>query len=321
MPISSVASYLSTMQEFITHWTAVNTDLALNGPLVLQGSYAVGTLTTDRTALEAKIIAVEPALNILQAAGNTRDNLKGPLRERIRQFRAAVTSFLHGSQYPKALPRLPQFKASPGDFLRALDDMASLWTTINLSPPPGFTAPLKLQGNYLVATFNTDVAAMRTAFLNWDAAYQNAGIARGNRDMLLPPIKPRLSLYRQAVLATYPVGHALVLSLPRVSPAAGSTPAAVQLSFAWDEGLAKAHLQWSESSDPNLDHYDIRACDPPKYRNSDEVAVATVGADTTEFDTDFGLLAPGSQKIFKAYVVTTEDNEKGSNAVKVTHPE
>ncbi len=29
----------------------------------------------------------------------------------------------------------------------------------------------------------------------------------------------------------------------------------------------------------------------------------------------------GSQKIFKVYVVTTEDNEKGSNAVKVTHPE
>jgi hypothetical protein len=321
MPISTIASYLSTMQEFITHWTAVNTDLGLGGPLVLTGGYAVGSLTLDRTGLEAKIIAVEPALNTLQAAANTRDNLKGPMRERVRQFRAFGHSFLKGSQYIRALPLLPKFTASPGDFMRALDDMSNLWTTINATPPLGFTPPLKLQGGYLVAGFNLDVAAMRAAFQAWDAGTQTVAIVRGQRDMLLPPIPPRLAQYRQAVIATYPPGHALVQSLPAIRPAPGSTPHAVQLSGLWSDALGKAHLQWSISDNAQLDHYSIRSCDPPRYRAVDEATVSNVAAGTQEFDTDLGLSAPGSAKIFKVYVVTVDDNEKGSNAVKVTHPE
>lgn len=323
MPISSLASYLSTMQDFITHWTAVNTELGGGGgsSLILTGTYTVTSLTTDRTALETKIIAVEGALNTLQNAANNRDNLKGPMKERVRQFRAAVASFLKGSQYVRAVPKLPAFTASPGDFMRALDDMSSLWTQINANPPAGFTGPLKLQGNYLVAAFNTDVAAMRAAFAAWDAASQSLNISRGQRDMVLPPIPPRLSQYRQAVLATFPVGHALVLSLPAVRPAPGSTPVAVQLSGLWSDTLDKAHLEWTASANPDLDHYSVRACDPPKYRAQDEAVVDDVAAGTTELDTDAGLLAAGSAKIFKVYVVTTEDNERGSNSVKVTHPE
>jgi hypothetical protein len=321
MPISSIASYLSTMQEFITHWTAVNTELALAGPIVLPSGYAVASLTLDRTGLEAKIIAVEPALNALQTAANLRDNLKGPMKERVRQFRAFANGFLRGSQYIRAVPRLPKFNSSPGDFMQALDDMASLWTTINATPPAGFTPPLKLQGNYLVAAFNTDVAAMRAGFQAWNAALQSVAIARGQRDMLLPPIPPRLAQYRQAVLASFPPGHALIQSLPLIRPAPGSTPHAVQLSGLWSAGIGKAHLEWTVSDNADLDHYSVRSCDPPRYRSADEATVGDVPAGTQEFDTDLGLLAPGSAKIFKVYVVTTEDNEKGSNAVKVTHPE
>jgi hypothetical protein len=321
MPISSIASYLPTMQEFITHWTAVNADLGLGNSLVLTGGYAVANLTNDRATLETKIIAVEPAVNTLQAAANLRDNQKGPMRERVRQFRAFVPSFLKGSQYVRAVPLLPRFLSNPGDFMRSLDDMSSLWTTINAAPPVGFTPPLKLQGNYLVAAFNTDVTTMRADFAAWDAAFQTVAIVRGQRDMLLPPIQPRLSQYRQAVIATYPPGHALVQSLPLIRPAPGSTPHAVQLSGAWDAGIVKAHLEWTTSDNAHLDHYSVRSCDPPRYRAVDEAVVAEVAAGTTQLDTDLGLLAPGSAKIFKVYVVTEDDNEKGSNSVKITHPE
>ena len=44
-------------------------------------------------------------------------------------------------------------------------------------------------------------------------------------------------------------------------------------------------------------------------------------AGTLEFDFNVGLLAPGAVKFVKVYVVTHDDNEKGSNSVKVTHPE
>lgn len=38
-------------------------------------------------------------------------------------------------------------------------------------------------------------------------------------------------------------------------------------------------------------------------------------------ETTDDVLAAGSAKIFKVYVVTHDGNEKGSNSVKITHPE
>ena len=307
------------MQEFIAHWTAVNTDQGIN-PLVLTGGYAIGNLQSDRTALEAKITAVEGADNTRQNAANDRDLKKDPLRERIRQFRAAVQAFLKGSQYVKSAPKLPPFNSSPGEFMKALDDMANLWTTINAFPPPGFTPPLKLQGNYLVAAFNTDVTAMRTAFGLVDTADQNATIAREQRNQLLAPIRARLVQYRVAVMALYAPTHALFQSLPLVTPPAGSTPDPVSLSGAWNNTILKAQLVWTVSQEPDLKHYSVRACDPPRYRSDLEQAVAIVPEGTTNLDTDFGLLVSGAVKFFKVYVVTDDDNEKGSNSVKITRP-
>lgn len=309
------------MQEFITHWTAVNTDLGAGGPLVLTGSYAVGNLTSDRSALEAKMAAVEASSNTLQIAAQARDNLKGPMRERIRQFRALIQAFLRGSQYVNAPPKLPRFNGSLGEWYRAMDDMLNLWTQINASPPFGFTPPLKLQGNYLITAFATDVVAMKTAFVAWEAALQNAKISREQRNQLLPPIPPRLTQYRMAVLATYPPTHALVQSLPAIRPPSGSTPDPVQLSGTWNETEQKASLVWTASDDAALKEYSVRACDPPRYKSDEEQVVATVDKTETAVLTDFGLLAEGSVKYFKVYVVTNSLNEKGSNSVRVTHPE
>ena len=220
MPLSSLASYISTMQEFITHWTAVNVDLGAGGPLVLNGPYAVADLTASRTALQTKITAVQAAENSAQQWANERDNRKAPLLARVRQFRAMVQGLLpnspfvqgllHNSPFLQALPLLPSFKDSPGDLLKALDDMASLWSNINTSPPDGFIGPLKLQGGYLLATFNADLTVFRAALTSLDGAMQTALIAREVRNQLLPPIKNHLVLYRQAVMGYYAKGHAMI---------------------------------------------------------------------------------------------------------------
>ena len=39
---------------------------------------------------------------------------------------------------------------------------------------------------------------------------------------------------------------------------------------------------------------------------------------TVSLVTNFGLTVAGAVKYFKVYVVTDDDNEKGSNSVKVT---
>lgn len=45
-----------------------------------------------------------------------------------------------------------------------MDDMKSLWAKINAAAIPGFTGPLTLVGGYAIATFLTDLAALKTAY-------------------------------------------------------------------------------------------------------------------------------------------------------------
>lgn len=215
MPLSSIDSYLSTSQEFITHWTAVSADLGAAGPLVLPFGYNVASLTADRTALQAKITAVTIADNTLQIAAGLRDNKRGPLRERMRQFRSALQSYFGGSEFISALPSIPRFTAAEGPFMDPLDDMANLWARINaLTPVIGLPIPLTLVGGYTLAAFNGDVAAMRAAFSAWNDASQGALIAREQRNALLGPMRARLSQYRLAVQSKYATGAPLLASFP-----------------------------------------------------------------------------------------------------------
>ena len=78
-----------------------------------------------------------------------------------------------------------------------------------------------------------------------------------------------------------------------------------------------AHLVWTASTNPALSHYAVRYHPGPKYKASEEQAVAIVPAGTLFLDTDFGLAASGSSGWYKAYVVLNTGNERGSNAVKV----
>src|SRR6185436_17111429 len=99
---------------------------------------------------------------------------------------------------------------------------------------------------------------LSTSFTAVTTADQDAQLARGARDNIFHPIYERLKQYRQAIVATFPAGHALVVSLPRLTPQPGSTPQAVNLSGAWDPGPDMAHLVWSASTAPDLDHYEVR---------------------------------------------------------------
>ena len=118
MPISSIASYLSTIDEFVIHWNQVNAGLA-PGSLALTGSFSVASLSTLKTNLQTAITAVEGPRNDKQNAATDRDLKKGPLIERLRQFRGVVIGQLAGSAYAKSAPALPAFTASEGVFMRA----------------------------------------------------------------------------------------------------------------------------------------------------------------------------------------------------------
>lgn len=255
-----------------------------------------------------------------QVGASDRDIKRAALRERVRQFRGTVIGRLAGSVYTTALPKLPGVTAKEQDILRSLDDMNNMWTRINAAPPAGFTAPLLLTGGYAIATFATDLTALRTAFANVTTTDEGATFARKTRDVLISAVRARLVQYRQAVTGAFPAGNALIAALPRLSAAAGSTPDPVVLAGSWFVAGSTGRLDWMPSTDANLDHYSIRYHPGPRYKAAEEQAVDTVAAGTNTFDTLYGLAASGSVSWFKVYVVTGTGNERGSNAVKIIRP-
>lgn len=321
MPITGLGSWLPTIDEFLTHWQQVNDLLGLN-PLVLSGVYARSNLVTDRATLAANFADVQAKDNLRQTAAGDRDVKRTVVRPRMLQFGPAVRGFLPRSRYLPSIPRTPRFEDSPGIWRNRMDDMSSLWTTINANSPPvqGFTPPLALSGPYLVAAFNTDAAALSTAFTALETADQNAQLSREQRDQTFGPIYEWLKQYRLVVVATFTAGHPLIDSLPKLTPAPGSTPDPVNLSASWDPAPLMARLIWSASAAPDLDFYSIRYHPGPRYKASEEQTVGSVPAGTLEFLTAYGLPASGSVAWFKVYVVTLTSNEKGSNAVKVVRP-
>jgi hypothetical protein len=319
MAVSSIASYLPTMQEFIDHWTAVNA--AINPTvLTLKGGFTLATFTTDRTAIQTAITGVETVDNARQIASADRDLKKANAREKIAQYRATVLGVLRGTPYANTLPKLPPFKSNQGVFLKAMDDMANGWSRINTDTIPGFTGPLLLAGGYALAAYNTDLTAMRAAFVASTNAEDNSRQQRSVRNALLAPAKARMVQYRQAVKGILPSTSPLLATIPAVSPPPGSTPAAVNASGVWNGTTLEADLTWTASTNPNLDHYSVRTAPGPTYHAADESVVAEVPAGTTAHSTNEGLVAPGATALFRVYVVLTTANEKGSNTVSVTRP-
>jgi hypothetical protein len=115
--------------------------------------------------------------------------------------------------------------------------------------------------------------------------------------------------------------HALVESLPKLTPESGSTPDAVTVNGSYIVASLMAKLLWTLSTHANLLHYEIRFCAGPNYSTENETVIGTVlpGA-ALEFLTDAGLANPGNIASFKVYVITTTGNEKGSNTVVITRP-
>lgn len=315
-------NYLSKVDEFLAHWPAANT--AFGSAIVLSGNYAVAQLTSDRAALLTQLNAVSTAENANQVASATRDIARAAIKERMRQFNNVVRGFWPDSVYVHELPKIPGSTASIGVWQKALQKMADTWAGINaITPvPAGAPIPLLLTGGYTRATFVTDQTAMLAAFQAVSSASNAFEKARDVRDEIWNPIYQRLKQYRLAIQGRFAVETATYSSLPDLSPARGSTPDAVNVSAAWDLSISKAVITFTESGNPNLDQYELRACFGSRYNVAEEQVLASLMAGDTplRFETDEGLVASGSKVFYKVYVMLTTGNEKGSRAVSVTRP-
>lgn len=321
MPISGAGSYVPTMNLFLPHWADVNTALGASGPLVLPDGTTVAGLATLRDQLETIAASLQGKLNDAQLASADVAQKKLALMGRLAEFNRKIRGFLSHTIYAAALPDVPTASSAPGIILDAVDDMASLWSKINAATIPGFTGPLTLLNAYPIATFNTDLATLKTTYASLQGANQDLDLERKLRLAAQEKAYNAVRDYRKAVGGLFAETDPLVLTLPKLSPEPGATPDAVTANIAWDATLQKARITWTASTDPNLSHYEIRFCAGPNYSTDDESTLGTVTpSEPREFLTDTGLATPGDTASFKVYVVLTTGNEKGSNTVTITRP-
>jgi hypothetical protein len=140
------------------------------------------------------------------------------------------------------------------------------------------------------------------------------------REEIFREVRDKLVQYRGVIESSFPADDPLVLSLPRVYPLPGHTPDPVVLEGEWNAVTNMADLSWTPSTDPDLDHYEVRRSSSDPYNSNTEVMVASVPAGTHTLSTIEGLPGPGSNMRYKVYVVLNTSNEKGSNAVEVERP-
>jgi len=315
MPFSGPGTYLETCDEFIGHWTDVNA--ALTPDMELPSGYALADLQTDRDDLATEMADLESLINTAEFHRNARDNQEVPLLEDMKQLGAYIRGPLMNSNYVVAIPDLPLDRSGQGVWQRAMDDHASLWLSINTTPPAGFTPPLVLPNTTTQAQFVTKANAQKQTFEDYNLANQNVDVGLEDRDVIYRRIRENLGLYRDTLVGLVGDAHPLVLSCPRLVPLPGHTPDAVVLSGTWNG--SKAELTWTASGDADLDHYAVRRSPSNPYSTATESHVANLPIGTLAHETVDGLEDPGTMR-FKVYVVLTTGNERGSNAVEVENP-
>ena len=323
MPISGPSSYLPTIDQFVAHWTLANAALGAGNALVLADGVVVFDLMNHRETLRVRRDAVTDTGLDRALARESLTTLVTTLQARLVEFNDRVRSDLPQSVFARVLPMAFQVGEAENVVREALRQMRGLWTKINaIAPAPaGLVLPFTLREGYGSATLETEMEALRLSYRALTEADQALRLAREVRNDEQDLIYTMLKNYRLKLPTAVAPGHALMDSLPALTPAGGHTPDAVAAQVAWNAATTEARVTYGASSDADLDHYEVRAVPGDTYNADDETVLATVepGA-AREFLTNFALSLPGLTVGFKVYVVLTMGNERGSTPVYLTRP-
>lgn len=317
MALSGVGTYLPTAKEFLVHWNTMN--VAVGERISLAGGFSIQDLETLRNELADAIQIVNEKDAARQEALKKKDVLLTSLRDRVKQYRAALASQLPESSYRKTAPTLPTFTAAGNLQLDALTKLVSEWERLNadtsLSP---WSGPLKLAGGYVVSQAHDEINELRKAFAIYAAALTDATEVRVRRGELMKLLATRLRQYRQAAIANLASGHPLLDNVPAVAPTPNSTaPASVVLIGDWDGARHAAVLSWTAAPTEDHERFEVRYHPGPRYRDTEEQVVGSVLKGVLSVITDYGLSSPGSTAMFKVYNITSNGEERGSNAIKL----
>ena len=290
MPLVGPASYLSVADQFLEHWSRVESS---DGPVTFDLAGGI-----DRRA----VAEVRSRLGEAQkAVTNSRNS-----REEERRNLAELDSMIED--------RMGQFYAQCGgkeDDVRTADEVLRSWMAIEQAGEN-----LLLEGGFSRLDFLTDLCArnlVASAFSVFDRALSSA---REERDGAGEQLDAYLKLYWETIQNQVPVGHLLREGLPLLDLRLGPKPAPVPISASWQEGSAL--VAWERSEEAELDRYEIRGMAGDHYDQEDEELLGRAFAeDEPRFSTAFALSEPGAVAVFRVYVILRSGHEQGSQPVLV----
>lgn len=319
MPISSFVDYIPVMDEFISHWNALAAPLSLNENETATdvGDFSVlrGDLDTTKTILQSR-------LNDWENARVTLEQVRLTAGDRVAEFNRRIRADFPNNKLFNNLPAVPSRTAGREAIISAMDDVLDLWTRVNAQPAsPVFTGPLLLIGGLTRAQFTTLRANVDAAFTTRANSERAVAEMRLIRNEHQDRAYSLMKLYRMKIEALFAENSVEVLTLPRLTPLPGHTPAPVVLSGNYDVADARAELSWTASADADLATYELRATPGPDYSAEDESTIASIPAGgTLTYNTSAGFGLPGNAVSYKVYVRLTTGNEAGSDAVTVVRP-
>ena len=182
--------------------------------------------TVDRSGLEALRDALEEAQRTVQSALNTVELARGtvalgkatllPLAQAYgRKVRGLFTP---GSPFIGMTPEMPEDSSAQETFLRPMRDIGDAWLKIE-SGNPAFTLP---PAGTTRASFAGKVQDLSGEWKALNTAEVNYGYELDKRNALqVLHTDDILGRYRPTVVSLFAPENPLVLSIPRLSPAAG----------------------------------------------------------------------------------------------------
>lgn len=319
MPISSSVDYIPVMDQFISHWNATDDSIVLpeNGaPLTFD------EFSDLRTALDGTKATLQVRLNDLENSRVVLEQVRVTAGDRVAEFNRRIRADFPDNKLFNQLPAVPNRTAGREAFISAMDDALDLWTRVNAQPAsPLFTAPMLLRGGLTLAQFTALRAEVDAAFTGRTHAERAVTETRLTRNAQQDRASALMKQYRLKIEALYAADSVEVATLPRLTPLPGHTPDPVELTGTFDVADTRAELSWTQSTDTELESYELRSVPGPEYSSEDESPLASIPAGgPLTFTSAAGFANPGNAVSYKVYVRLTTGNEAGSEAVTVTRP-
>ena len=300
---------MATFNQFLEHWTLVDAELA-PGAAVLTGGYDLADYTADVATMEGLYETLAEDEVTLVSNRVARDSTEPLISERMRQFRAFVNGAHGDSTWARSLPDTPKNNNQGGIWITAMTKFKKVWTEMNADLDPDVI----LTGGYTLANFTTQTDALSAALTDISESQVSTKKALEDRNDLYDVLRKHLANYRLVVEGSFPAGHAMIESIPRLYPLPGHTPLApTGVAIVWNVLTSQFDITWNAVDDDALDHYRIDyALASAEDPGEPSTFLASVPAGTLSYSTSVGTSTPGLVISIKVYAVLDTGNEAGS---------